>query len=111
MNHGLQTEFVTFTYMLIDASYDQTVVVRLHFICHECGHKVDCGLHALVLNLLVFVNEVTRGVDRSRDTRVGRGPTICQLYASVHGMMTRYPKEVRDPAKLPQTRELPCAFC
>ena len=96
--------------MLIDASYYETVVVRLYFVGHECGHEMDRGLHALVLNLLVLVDEVARSVDRSRDTWVGRSPIICQPYASVHGIMTRYPKEVRDPAKLPETWELPCAF-
>jgi len=42
--------------MLIDASYYETVVVRLHFVGHECGHEMDRGLHALVLNLLVLVD-------------------------------------------------------
>jgi hypothetical protein len=69
--------------MLIDASYYETVVVRLHFVGHECGHEMDRGLHALVLNPLVLVDEVARSVDRSRDTWVGRSPIICQPYASV----------------------------
>lgn len=48
------------THMFVDASYHEALVMRLHLVRHHSSHKMDCGLHALVLDLLVFVDEMAR---------------------------------------------------
>ena len=96
---------------LIDPRHHEAVIARFHFVGDKPGHEMDRSLHALVLDLLVLVDEVARSVDRSRDTWVGRGPYHQSAMPSdpcnANGA---YAEEVRDPAELPQSWELPDAL-
>jgi hypothetical protein len=58
------------TYMLIDTSYHKTIVTGFHFVCHHSSHQMNRGLHSLMLNSLVFIDEMARRTYRPRDTWV-----------------------------------------
>jgi hypothetical protein len=58
--------------MLIDSSDHEAVVVRFDFVGGQSSHEMNGGLHTLVLDLFVFIDEVARIANCSRNTWVGR---------------------------------------
>lgn len=63
--HALQDGSGFSTHMLIDSSDHEAVVVGFDFVGGHSSHEMKGGLHTLVLDPFVFIDEVTRGADCS----------------------------------------------
>lgn len=54
--------------MLVYSGDHETVVTRFDLVSHQACHEMDCGLHPLVLDSLIFIDEVSRITDGSGHT-------------------------------------------
>ena len=70
--HVLQDGSGISNYMLIDSSDHKAVVVGFDLVGGQSSHEMNGGLHTLVLDLFVFIDEVARIANCSRNTWVGR---------------------------------------
>lgn len=94
--------------VLVDACHHKTVIAGFDFVGDESRHEVDGGLHTLVFDLLVLVDEVARGANDTGNggIRGSLGAVLIKM-PLICSVRWTYPEEVRNPAELPESGELP----